>query len=493
MFGISGGSFGGSGVKKYLTVADLPLTGVKPGTLAHVEENLQGESALYLWSGTQLSGGWYKVATVNLAPALTQGPDASYVLPNDGSPLTISLVAEDPEGLPISWSFQLSDGTLEGVADVVQDGGTFTIAADPAALAAKTPGAFSLTFVASDGVSLSAATSSFTLTFALPTRFLVVGAGTGYYLGTYDLDQDPAPLADAAINSTIRGIAWVNRGVVVVNTASGAANPQFATVRETDGLLQRVFSEEVVGVTGQSVSSTAASKNGAWCAVALASAPHVAFYSFSGGVPTRVMPSTGVPNAFSVEFHPSGNFCVVTDQLGSAHVFDLRSGTPTPTQYSGLATSAVLHPQFSADGTKLYFADNGRTDSKVVVADFDLTTGAISSPTAIGSVADNVQDLHVSPDGVFLCVGGPNTPIFDLSVDPVSPPAVVLGGVSYRSADDREFIFSADMKLAALRVQASSSARIRVFNYDAETRTLTNRSLGSEQFVFPSAFAFQPS
>lgn len=167
MFGISGGSFGGSGVRKYATVADLPLTGVKPGTLAHVEQNLQGESALYLWSGTQQAGGWYKVATVNLAPALTQGPEEAYALPTDGSPLVLTLAAEDPEGLPISWSFQSSEGDPTGIATISQDGGTFTITADPAALAAQTAGAFSLTFVASDGVSLSAATSAFTLSFAI--------------------------------------------------------------------------------------------------------------------------------------------------------------------------------------------------------------------------------------------------------------------------------------------------------------------------------------
>jgi len=167
MFGISGGSFGGSGVKKYLTVAELPLTGVKPGTLAHVEENLQGDSALYLWSGTHQSGGWYKVATVNLAPNITTEIPETIALPNDGSSIGLTLNAEDPEGLPITWSYQVSDGSIEGVADVVQDGGTFTLTADPAAIAAQAAGSFSLTFVASDGVSLSAATSSFTLSFAV--------------------------------------------------------------------------------------------------------------------------------------------------------------------------------------------------------------------------------------------------------------------------------------------------------------------------------------
>ncbi len=213
MFGISGGSFGGSGVKKYLTVADLPLTGVKPGALAHVEENLQGESALYIWSGTQLSGGWYKVATVNLAPALTQGPEAAYALPTDGSPITLSLSAEDPEGLPISWSYQISDGTIEGVADVVQDGGMFMIAADPAAVAGKTPGAFSITFVASDGVSLSAATSAFTLTFSV---------GPAEPMTATEVGSFPVPVGSSVVFA-VRPVSDSHVAVIARNASSSGS------------------------------------------------------------------------------------------------------------------------------------------------------------------------------------------------------------------------------------------------------------------------------
>jgi hypothetical protein len=182
MFGISGGSFGGSGVKKYSTVADLPLTGVKPGTLAHVEQNLQGESALYLWTGNAMSSGWYKVATVNLAPSIAVGPNASYRLPLDGSPIVLSLTAADPEGLPVSWSFQVSAGSTSGLATVVQVGSTFTVTPNPVALENETPGSFSLTFVASDGVSLSTATSVFTLSFNVgltePLTAVLAGAAS---------------------------------------------------------------------------------------------------------------------------------------------------------------------------------------------------------------------------------------------------------------------------------------------------------------------------
>lgn len=196
MIGSFGGSFGGSGVKKYLTVADLPLTGVKPGTLAHVEQNLQGQSALYLWHGTTTAGGWYRVATVNLAPTIMVGPNASYRLPLDGSPIVLTLTAADPEGLPISWSFQVSEGSTEGVATVSQVGNVFSLIADPDAVLSETPGSFSLTFVASDGVSLSTATSVFTLSFnvGLTEPLTAVLAGAASSTNTANILQGAAVL-----------------------------------------------------------------------------------------------------------------------------------------------------------------------------------------------------------------------------------------------------------------------------------------------------------
>jgi hypothetical protein len=220
MFGISGGSFGGSGVKKYLTVADLPLTGVKPGTLAHVEQNLQGQSALYLWTGNAMSSGWYKVATVNLAPAITAGPNASYRLPNDGSPIVLTLAAADPEGLPVSWSFQVSAGSTAGVASVLQAGSTFTVTPNPVALENETPGSFSLTFVATDGVSLSTATSAFTLTFNLGLSEPLTSVLAGSALAT-------------ATTNIVQG-AVVLPGVVFVAERAAGVAPKLYDVSNPD-------------------------------------------------------------------------------------------------------------------------------------------------------------------------------------------------------------------------------------------------------------------
>lgn len=175
MLGISG-SFGASGIKKYANVEELPISNVKVGTLAHVETNLKNRSALYIFNRDENgNAGWYKIATVNLAPVIVQGPDAAYNLSNDGSPIVIELIAEDPEGLPITWT---ATGSTSGLADIVQDGNTFTISASQSAVTNETSGSFELVFKATDGVSFSAAASTFSLQFAIgpadPTNLTIL-------------------------------------------------------------------------------------------------------------------------------------------------------------------------------------------------------------------------------------------------------------------------------------------------------------------------------
>ena len=146
-----------SGVKAtsvYALVASLPLTGNTAGDIAYVQET----SRLYIWSGS----GWYNVALVNTSPTIISGPDAAYEFATDGTPIVLTLTAQDPEEVPISWSYQISSGVLGSTATIVQDGNTFTITPSTNTSDA---GEFSITFSASDGINLATAASSFTLTF----------------------------------------------------------------------------------------------------------------------------------------------------------------------------------------------------------------------------------------------------------------------------------------------------------------------------------------
>ena len=80
----------------------------------------------------------------------------------------ITLIASDPEGIPITWGFQVTSGSLGNTATVVQNNNVFTIT--PSTDRANI-GVFGITFTASDGVNIAAAASTFALLFAAADTF----------------------------------------------------------------------------------------------------------------------------------------------------------------------------------------------------------------------------------------------------------------------------------------------------------------------------------
>jgi hypothetical protein len=97
----------------------------------------------------------------NTAPVIGTGPSATYALAIDGTPTVITLAATDADGHAITWSYNISSGSL-GDTVVSNVGNVFTV----------TPGisevSFDLSFIASDGVGQTSALSSFTLSFPKP-------------------------------------------------------------------------------------------------------------------------------------------------------------------------------------------------------------------------------------------------------------------------------------------------------------------------------------
>jgi hypothetical protein len=154
----SGGS--GTGVTAYTTLAELPLSNNEQGSLAFVSAT----NRLYIWNGT----GWFNIALINTNPTISQGPNSSYLFAANGTPIVITLVASDPEGIPITWSYQITSGTLGNTATISQDDNVFTITPSTSD---EDTGVFGVTFTASDGVNIATATSSFTLAFAAADAF----------------------------------------------------------------------------------------------------------------------------------------------------------------------------------------------------------------------------------------------------------------------------------------------------------------------------------
>jgi len=152
----------GATVAAYSLMSELPLTGVAAGAQAFVSEN----NKLFLWTGT----GWYNIALVNQTPSAISGANATYNLAIDGTPTVVTLNATDPEGIPLTWSYQVTTGALGSTATVAQADNVFTIT--PSATEADA-GTFTLTFSASDGVNQSVASSDFSLAFAPPEEEIV--------------------------------------------------------------------------------------------------------------------------------------------------------------------------------------------------------------------------------------------------------------------------------------------------------------------------------
>ena len=169
--GDSAGS-AGSATTVYSTIGDLPLSGVTTGAQAYVSST----NRLYIWNGT----GWYNIALINTAPTITTGGSSSYDLAIDGTPTVVTLDANDPEGLPITWNYAITAGSLGSTATVSQANNVFTIT--PSTDSANA-GEFTLTFTASDGVNLATSTSEFSLVFAVAnsryTSLLAQAISTG--------------------------------------------------------------------------------------------------------------------------------------------------------------------------------------------------------------------------------------------------------------------------------------------------------------------------
>ena len=166
------GAASGSGTTVYATLAELPLSGNDAGSQAFVSEN----NRLYIWNGS----GWYNIALINTAPSITSGGAGTYELASDGTPTVITLQATDPEGVPITWSYSVTSGSLTNgggaTATVSQADNVFTITPTTTS---DYGGEFSLTFTASDGINIATDVNSFTLAFVSPYwKNLALSIGT---------------------------------------------------------------------------------------------------------------------------------------------------------------------------------------------------------------------------------------------------------------------------------------------------------------------------
>ena len=119
-----------AGAVVYATADLLPLSGFAAGDMAYVTAT----NRFYINNGS----GWYSVSLVNTNPSITSVQDASsgttpFTLATDQTATVITITAADPEGVPLTYGYSVTTGSLTNgggtTATVAQGtGATYAIA-----------------------------------------------------------------------------------------------------------------------------------------------------------------------------------------------------------------------------------------------------------------------------------------------------------------------------------------------------------------------------
>ena len=142
----------GGGVTSYANIAALVAVAAPvSGDLALVQDT----NKIFVYNGS----GWFLIATVNNeTPSSISGVNGTYILSSEGIPTTITAIATDPEGFPLTWSYAITSGSLGTTATVEQTENVFIITP------LQTEGNFTISFSATDNINTP---TTFVSTFSL--------------------------------------------------------------------------------------------------------------------------------------------------------------------------------------------------------------------------------------------------------------------------------------------------------------------------------------
>ena len=147
---------GGGSLTVYDSIGVLPLSGVTEGSMAFVNSN----DRMYVHNGT----GWYSSSIVNTSPTWSSEPNGSYEVVDSATPLLITALATDPEGIPITHSGIASDSSQYLFSSISQDSSVYTFTpltesqldsnVSAGVLTETARNNFTYTFRASDGINI---------------------------------------------------------------------------------------------------------------------------------------------------------------------------------------------------------------------------------------------------------------------------------------------------------------------------------------------------
>lgn len=220
------GAAGASASVAYANLASFPSTPTE-GDIAYAQDT----NALYVWDGTE----WDRVRTgVDESPIFTTEPATNYSLNPSGFATNITVAATDPEGFPITYSYD-TNPTNQAQATITHTEGAFTVTPSTSSTDA---GTFTLRFKASDGVNISSRSSIVNLSFGQFTISPAINNASYWDLeNSNDLVLDAAEIYTITLNEDINVNVkmWGAGGSTTGDVSGGAGGYSSGTIAMTSG------------------------------------------------------------------------------------------------------------------------------------------------------------------------------------------------------------------------------------------------------------------
>ena len=234
-----------AGAVVYATADLLPLSGFAAGDMAYVTAT----NRFYINNGS----GWYSISLVNTNPNITSVADASsgttpFTLATDQTATVITITAADPEGVPLTYGYSVTSGSLNG-STVAQGTGSntnvFTVTPH-----ASNEATFTLTFTASDGINQATSANSFTLNFAswsnatqqAKIQASDAGSSDNFSFNAVSLSSDGST---AIVGAYGEDTTASNAGSAYIFTRSGTSWSQQAKIQASDAQATDYFGYSV--------------------------------------------------------------------------------------------------------------------------------------------------------------------------------------------------------------------------------------------------------
>ena len=161
------------GKKSFANAASFPASGNTGEIIVD-----QATGTLHVWKGTK----WDRVASgIDAGLNFTTEAQSSYVLASDGTATTVTVAASDPDGFPVTYSYDVVPENQSQATIVNNNDGTFTIT--PSTDSANA-GNFTLRIKADDGRKVIRTTSTVYLAFATLTVSPAVNGNTTFTTGS---------------------------------------------------------------------------------------------------------------------------------------------------------------------------------------------------------------------------------------------------------------------------------------------------------------------